>query len=705
MNKKIGTVALIVLMAVAFAVIPTQVAFGQNSQLGIQILQIIPAGSTISNGTSTLTGPVGMALNIEGTIYTSNGNYQVLFNGQTVASGQADGYLVDTNLTVPAVATGSYAVRIRDVTYNANSTEEDFQVTTSYFINAVSSYLQEGGATMLNVTVTAATAGVPYFANVSVALPSPLNTQYSEAVSLGTASQTGTVSAQVTFPNSSFQPNGNSSLAVYTGTYIAYFNQTDDLAQTQFSVGFLDSSTYHRGQTASIEATGYQPGEIATLSVITPAGSSLNTQSLTADSLGNINGTLQIPSNIAIGTYNATLTPQGTQKAILDAESFSISGYAIQVETVNLAGEEVSGITIQALDTVTGTTYSSISGTDGVAPINLETGNVGLTASLSGVNVGQSNITVSGGATFKMTCQLTDLKIAVQNQNSVPVPFVTLSVTFQYQQTNGTSQTGNVTGQTNAQGIFTYDSTLVGISYNIAASLYGQVFNSGNSTVSSLPAEGVNQVMIICPSEALTLSVLDSNKVAISDARIDLVELTTGLFYTATTDHSGSAIVTVTFGDYSVQVYDSDNIMINQTNIQAFANSQQQITCTLYGIKVSVSVVDFFGNPIQNANVTLNGPATERFSINTNDDGTAVFNNVVGGDMQIVAFAPGAQKDYQAVTLTVDQPTSVQMKIDKFVTLGSLILPVSLLIAIITIVVAIVLFVVLELFWRRISKR
>ena len=262
------------------------------------------------------------------------------------------------------------------------------------------------------------------------------------------------------FLGSSFQTNGNVSLATYTGTYIAYFNETDGLAQTQFSVGFLDSNTYHRDQTASIEATGYQPGQNATLSVITASGSSLNTQTLTADSSGNINAVWQIPSSLAIGTYNATLTPVGTQKAILDTESFSISGYAIQVETVNLAGEDVSGITIQALDTITGTTYSSISGTDGVALLNLETGNVGLTASLSGVNVGQSNITVSSDATFKMTCQLTDLKIAVQNPSSVPVPFVTITVTFQYQQTNGTSQTGNITGQTDSQGIFTYASTV-----------------------------------------------------------------------------------------------------------------------------------------------------------------------------------------------------------------------------------------------------
>ena len=79
---------------------------------------------------------------------------------------------------------------------------------------------------------------------------------------------------------------------------------------------------------------------------------------------------------------------------------------------------------------------------------------------------------------------------------------------------------------------------------------------------------------------------------------------------------------------------------------------------------MSVKVVDFFGNPISNANVTLNGPATERFSAMTKSDGTATFNNVVGGDMQIVAFAPGAQNNYQAITLTVNQPTSVQIKIE-----------------------------------------
>ncbi len=211
-------------------------------------------------------------------------------------------------------------------------------------------------------------------------------------------------------------------------------------------------------------------------------------------------------------------------------------------------------------------------------------------------------------------------------------------------------------------------------------------------------------MVIICPNETLTINVVGYNKTAIPDASLNLVELTSGLFYTNTTDSSGSTTSQVTFGMYRLQIY-KNSILINETNIDAFNDSQQQIICTLYGIQVSVSVVDFFGTPISNANVTLNGPATERFSAMTQGNGAATFNNVIGGDMQIVAFAQGAQNSYQAVTLTVDKPTSVQIKLDRYVALGSLLIPVSSLIAIIIILVAIVLFATVEIYRRRKVKQ
>ena len=283
--------------------------------------------------------------------------------------------------------------------------------------------------------------------------------------------------------------------------------------------------------------------------------------------------------------------------------------------------------------------------------------------------------------------------------------FVNLAITYQYQPTSGgSSQTGNVSGQTDSSGTYILNSTLTGISYTINASLYNQVFNSGNNTVNNLPAQALSEVVITCPNEALTINVVGYNQTAIPGASINLVELTNGLFYTATTDSSGSVTSQVTFGMYRLQIY-KDSILINETTIDVFGDSQQQIICTLYGIQVSVSVVDFFGTPISNANVTLNGPATERFSAMTQGDGTATFNNVVGGDMQIVAFAQGAQNSYQAVTLTVDKPTSVQIKMDRYVVLGSLLIPVSSLITLIIILVAIVLFATVEIYRRRKVKQ
>ena len=270
-------------------------------------------------------------------------------------------------LTLPS---GSYDLTLRDVTLNVNSTgatPESFLVLTGYYINAVPSQTQEGSSVALTVSVTGGTPNAAYAANVSVVLPSPLNTEYSTIVSMGTSNQDGTATAQVTFPGSSFQPNGTTT--DYVGTYTVYFNQSESLAQSQFSVGFLDSTTYHRGDTVTIGATGYQPNQAATLSIINDATGAtvLYSESLTASADGIINATWVVPSNAVIGNYNVTITPTGIQKAIQDVETFSVPGYSIQVETVNLASEVVPQIQVQALDQASGAVYNGTSGSDGIA--------------------------------------------------------------------------------------------------------------------------------------------------------------------------------------------------------------------------------------------------------------------------------------------------------------------------------------------------
>ena len=690
LNKKIIAVSILFLMAFAAVITPLEV-YGQNTNLGVGILQITPSSATASVGTS---------VNVQGTIYTSNGTYQIIFDKNVVVENVSEGYYVNVNFTVPELPSGSYALILRDVGVNVNSTTSTFTITTGYSIIPVPSSIQEGNSITLDVSVTGGESNTAYTSNVTVVLPSPLRTAYSKMVSLGTANEKGTASAQVTFPDASFQPSG--SLTDYAGTYTAYFNQSTSIAQSTFTVNFIDSTTYHRGQTVNIRATGYAPNEPAAITItsVTSGSTPLDTFSATASADGIITATWVVSSKADVGDYTIKIAPQNTQKSVPDSETFTVPGYAVQVKTTNLAGEVVSGIILQAVDASTNAVYNGSSGSDGIAPIRLEAGTYTVTTFWNSVNVGQTTITVTGEATATVQCQLTDLKITVKNTDGITMPFVNLNITYQYPSSSGT-KTSSASGQTGSSGSFTLNSTLPAASYTIDASVYNQIFNAGNNTVSNLPAVATAQVFIIAPNETLTLTVVGYNQEAIPEARIELVELSNGLFYSATTDSNGLANAQATFGMYRARVY-KGNTLINETNVQVFSSSQQQIRCTLFGIQLSVSVVDFFGAPISNVNVTLNGPQQQ--SAITKSDGTATFSNIIGGNMQIIAQVPGTPDVYQAMTITVNQPTSVQIRIDKYVALGSILIPASVLIAILIIVVALILFAIVEVYRRRRAK-
>ena len=692
MNNKIVTVTLLGLMLVAAVFVPLQLVFAQN--LGVNIIQVDP---------TSLTGPVGQNVNIQGTIYSANSSYQIVFAKNVVASGTSDGFYVNANFSVPEVPSGSYTITLRDVEININATQQ-FTVTTGYSIIATPSTATEGNDVSINVKVAAAQAGVSYSAVVTVAFPSPLNTKFTKTVQLGTPDQKGTAGAIVTFPDSTFAPNG--SLTDYAGIYLMYFNQSDGLAQGQFTVGFMGSTSVHRGDSISIHATGYQSDETATISASSAkTGSTFPSQDVTASADGVISATVVVPSSAAIGDYTMQISGQKTTKPVADSQAFSVVAYAVKVQTLNLANEIVSGISVQALDTSSNQVFNSTSGSDGIANFKLERGNHVFTTFWNGVNVGETNITVTGDSTITLRCQLTNLKITVKNTNGVAMPFVNLNIMYQYQVTNGGAlKSGSSSGQTSPSGSFTFNSTLAGARYTINASLYNQVFNPYNNTVFNLPVRATSELLITCPSQNITINVVGYNLEPIPNARIELIELTNGLFNSATTDSSGAVTTQVTFGTYHAKVY-KDNILINETNLQAFSDSQKQVRCTLYGIQVSVSVVDLFGSPIPNANVTLNGPAAEKLTATTQGDGKVTFSNVIGGDMQIIASAPGVDNAYQALALTVDQPTSVQIKIDKYVSVGGLLIQASTMLTMVLILVAVILLALVELYIRRRAKR
>src|SRR4030042_775406 len=146
---------------------------------------------------------------------------------------------------------------------------------------------------------------------------------------------------------------------------------------------------------------------------------------------------------------------------------------------------------------------------------------------------------------------------------------------------------GSASGQTDLSGSFVLNSTLARIGYTINASLYGIVFNLGNNTITSLPAQSSSETLILCPTKTLALKVVGYNQVPVANSRLELVEATSGIFYGYVTDNSGNATAEVTFGKYKVRVY-AQGILLNETTIEVYSDIQKEIHCSLYNIQISV---------------------------------------------------------------------------------------------------------------------
>ena len=247
------------------------------------------------------------------------------------------------------------------------------------------------------------------------------------------------------------------------------------------------------------------------------------------------------------------------------------------------------------------------------------------------------------------------------------------------------------------------NSTLPRIGYTINASLYGVVFNLGNNSVSSLPVQPTSQVLIVCPSRILTLKIVDYEGAAIPNARIELFEVTSGLFHGDVADSAGAVTVEVTFGKYRLRVY-KDDVLLNETVIEVFSDTQSEIHCSLYNIQVSVKVVDYFQQPIPNINVMLHGPGIGTLSDKTQAGGTATFSNVIGGNMQVIAYPEGLENSYEALNLKVEEPTTIQIKMDKYILIGPFLVESSVLATFIVVLLAVILFVSIEVYRRKRAK-
>jgi len=643
-------------------------------------------------------GYVGTNVTLTANITTPDGQYKILFDETELLSGNAIGTNVSTSIIIPPAPAGSHNITIVDVESEAKeNATATFKVLTAYLLKISptiepSQQRQEGDSAEILVNITGGKSNEPYIANITV--QAPKNSSHTTLLNIP-ASEVGSANATIKYPENFTDANTN-----YVGEYKVFFNAT--LATASFTIGLTKSAEYHRFQTVDIKASGYHPEENVTLTI---TGENLYYQvSLNATTEGVVHYVdWSVPSNASIGTYmvNITSTFNMTVKTPPDIQNFTVPGFDVNITALNLAEEPVPQVTIQIFEDET-SVVNATSGSDGLASVKLEIGNYTANANFKDKKVGEGWINVTESyLSFNITCDLTNLRVlvlAVVNGSEFLVPEVRLNLSPE----NLTS-TPNL--NTNVTGLAVFHNLLPNENYTLNASRYDMQFNT--TMLYGLLQDG-NPVAwfnltILCPTYTLQVNVTNpnANDQPIPDALVKIQELMGGLYFENTTTADGTVVFNSPLGEYIVGVYVS-GIKLNETVVNlndTFVNLP--ISCKFYGLNILIQVVDYFGQPISNTNVTLLRNGLQFHSTLTKSDGAAEFLGIVGGNLTVAVYLPGQLQPYTVSPLYVDSSKTIQIKIERYTILAGFLVETSHLVTSIIVVVSVIVILSLEVYRRR----
>jgi hypothetical protein len=553
--------------------------------------------------------------------------------------------------------------------------------------------LQEGDSATIWANITGGDASKTYAMNITVVAP---NNESSVTTVSAVTSSLGTGSASIDYPDDF---SGNKTILV--GNYGVSFNDT--LATGAFYVGLTNSTEYHRLQPVDVKAV-YQPDETVNMTISgTNVRSSFN---LTADSSGIVHSIdFIVPANASIGSYMVSIfstSTNGTAKNPLDTQNFTVPGFAIDVTAKNLAGNPVKSVEVRASEN--GTVLSSVTtNSTGEAVLMLEIGSFTLEGYYLSRRVGARDYEVSGPSETDLLCNLTNVGItvlAVADGSQLGIPE---SAVFMNSTAENRSLTTDITGNVVAYSL------LPNFTYGFNVSRYAVPFNF--TTLPSLLAEDGNpapwvNVTFVCPAYSLQVHVNNRNGQSLGNIVVKVQEASGGLYSQASTNEAGIATFNSALGTYRVTIYDGSGLKLNETSVELFQDQNVSLTCNLYGLTVIVKVVDYFGQGLANMNVKLQRQGLSPISTSTQGDGTATFNNMVGGDFQISVYMGDQTDPVSAVEQKVEpsadeSAATVSIKLDKFVSLGGLLVDTSQFVIALLAIVTVVLIAVLEVYRMR----
>jgi hypothetical protein len=320
----------------------------------------------------------------------------------------------------------------------------------------------------------------------------------------------------------------------------------------------------------------------------------------------------------------------------------------------------------------------------------LEIGNYTNQAFFKDTFVGGAPLTVTGETETNFTCSLTNIRVTITDEAQNHLPEVTLFLT-----------PDNQTLTTDINGTAIAHSLLPNATYAINASRYDTVFNT--TTILSLPAIDWYSIPITVPTNTLLITTTNADKQPIANALVKAQDLLGGQYYIGTTNAEGTATLNAPLGRYDVAVYVS-NIKLNETTVNLnTTNLNIPIDCTLYGLTVTVRVSDYFGQPITNANVTLEGNGIQDSAL-LSSDGKAVFDNFIGGNLQVSIRLASQSDPYMVTSAAVDKSTTIEIKIERYIMLAGTLIDAGQFATIVLIIIILLIVVVIEAI-RRTQKK
>lgn len=645
--------------------------------------------------------------NVTLTANVSNlGTYRILFDGNELLSGEATENNITISFIVPHAPQGAHNITLID-SMGENDTKT-FAVTTFRLIKPQvpepPAQLQEGTSAVITVNITGGLANYTY-PKIKVQTPREgLNYTLRDDINI-TTDAFGDCLLNVTYP-SDFVEGANTN---FTGHYNIFFNET---FAGYFFVGVTNASAYHRGDVVNIKAVNYPVNENVTITIrfgnATIAAITYNVTD------GIVNYDWPVPNNMLVSnathTYNVTITPVPTAKNLTDTQTFDVPGFNTTVYTRNLAGKSIPNVLVKVHDLSTDVYYTNHSGVDGYASFMLEIGDYTAEAYFNDVKVGDGFIfSVARDAVlnFSFTCNITSLNIIVENERGIRIPHVDLLLVYNYTTNYGTSEnrTATESNRTDINGLVVFPSVLANVTCVVNASLYGIVFNVGNNTVPDLPAAEYFNVTILYPTKRLNVQVLDANNQPIPSVTLKAQELTVGLFAEGEAVN-GNAALNCTFGKYSIKVFFGD-IFLNETSFDLTSSDAEfnvTVKCQLYGLNIAVKVVDYFGQPISGANVTLRRNSLQS-SAQTDSSGIATFDNAIGGEIQINVAMPGHSEPLIAQVANVQDSAVLTIKVDRYVVLAGFLIETGYFATAVIVAITALIIIFLEVYRRKRFKR